>query len=133
VTQLALERLGDNGRIIDISSGPALQPSPQTATYSMAKAAINAFAVLLALRLGPRRITVNAVEPRCTVIDMNAEARKDSDLVHRVEAAAALRRFGEPADVAAVVALLASPDACWVTGQYIEASGGYGLGNAVLR
>ncbi|MBE9169849.1 SDR family NAD(P)-dependent oxidoreductase [Pleurocapsales cyanobacterium LEGE 06147] len=57
VTQLALERLRDDGRIINISSGLAVRPSPQAAAYSMAKAAINAFTVLLAMQLGPRRIT----------------------------------------------------------------------------
>ena len=53
--------------------------------------------------------------------------RENPELVKAVEAEIALGRFGEPSEIAAVVAFLASDEGHWVTGQTIEASGGYKL------
>jgi 3-oxoacyl-[acyl-carrier protein] reductase len=62
-----------------------------------------------------------------TATDFTAHARQDPRVVQMVSAHTALGRLGEPADIAGVAAWLASDDARWVTGQYIEASGGTGL------
>ena len=59
--------------------------------------------------------------------DANAAFRENPELVKAVEAQIALGRFGEPSEIAAVVAFLASDEGQWVTGQTIEASGGYKL------
>ena len=59
--------------------------------------------------------------------DANAEFRENPELVKAVEAEIALGRFGEPSEIAAVVAFLACDDGHWVTGQTIEASSGYRL------
>jgi NAD(P)-dependent dehydrogenase (short-subunit alcohol dehydrogenase family) len=97
------------------------------AAYSMTKAAINLFTVILAADLGKRGITVNAIAPGLTVTDFTAHARRDPQVVQAVSAHTALGRLGEVKDIAGVAAWLASEDAGWVTGQYIEASGGIGM------
>ena len=127
IVQSALSRIADGGRIINISSGLATRPQPAVPIYSMAKAAINAFTHVLAMELGPRGITSNAVAPGWTRTVMNAAVRENADMVKAIEADTAFGRFGETSDIAAVVAFLASDEGRWVTAQIIEASGGYKL------
>ncbi len=127
VVQAALSRLSDGGRVINVSSGFATRPSLMASMYSMAKGSINVFTHTLAIELGPRGITANAVAPGWTRTDMNAAVRESAEMVTAIETDTALGRFGEPSDIAAVVAFLASDEGRWVTGQIIEASGGYRL------
>jgi len=127
IIQAALGRLADGGRIINISSAAATKPVTAAPIYSMAKAAINNLTHALASELGSRGITANAVAPGYTRTDANAAFRENPELVKAVEAQIALGRFGEPSEIAAVVAFLASDEGRWVTGQTIEASGGYKL------
>jgi len=127
VIQAAQARLSDGGRIINISSGAGTRPIQVAPIYSMAKAAINNLTHALAMELGPRGITVNAVAPGWTKTDMNAAVRENADMVKAIEADTALGRFGESSDIAAVVAFLASGQGRWITAQVIEASGGYRL------
>ena len=127
VTQEALARFRDRGRIINLSSALSKHPYPRMTAYSMGKAAINHFTVILAADLGKRGITVNCIAPGLTVTDFTAHARQDPNAVQAVTAHTALGRLGEAEDIADVAAWLASDDARWVTGQYIEASGGIGL------
>lgn len=125
--QAALPHLSDGGRIVNISSGFATRPAPVAAMYSMAKGAINTMTHALAMELGPRRITVNAVAPGWTRTDMNSAVRENPAMLAAIESDTALGRFGEPEDIATTVAFLASDDARWLTGQVVEASGGYRL------
>ena len=127
VTQQAIPRLRDGGRIVNISSAITQHPSPKYAAYSMAKAAVNSLTVVLAVELGKRGITVNTVAPGLTASDMTAPVLQDPQMVQSFNKQTALGRIGTTDDVAAVVAFVVSPDAGWVTGQYIEASGGLRL------
>ncbi|MGO9107656.1 MAG: SDR family oxidoreductase [Thermoguttaceae bacterium] len=127
VTQEALTRLRDGGRIINLSSALSKHAYPRMTAYSMGKAAINHFTVILAADLGKRGITVNCIAPGLTVTDFTAHARQDANAVQAVTAHTALGRLGQAEDIAGVATFLASDDARWVTGQYIEASGGIGL------
>jgi NAD(P)-dependent dehydrogenase (short-subunit alcohol dehydrogenase family) len=130
VTQEAISRLRDGGRIINLSSALSKYPYPRMTAYSMGKAAINHFTLILAADLGKRGITVNAIGPGLTVTDFTAHARQDPNVVKAVSAHTALGRLGEADDIAGVAAWLASDDARWVTGQYVEASGGAGLASS---
>lgn len=119
-------RLNDGGRIVNISSMGVRAAYPDMVAYAPAKAGLEALTRVLAVHLGPRRITVNAVAPGATATDMNAAAR-DPVRSKTVAAGIALGRVGQPEDIAAVVAFLASDDGRWVTGQTIDASGGQRL------
>jgi 3-oxoacyl-[acyl-carrier protein] reductase len=127
VTKAALNYLTGGARIVNISSGAAKRPGTFFGLYAMTKAAIDTMTVALAAELGPRGITVNAVAPGWTATDGNAEARQDPATVRSVESQTALGRLGTPEDIARAVALLASDDAGWITGQIVEASGGLKL------
>ena len=126
-TQHAIPRLRDGGRVINVSSNLSRRPMPQATAYSMTKAAIDTFTVALAAELGSRGITVNTLAPGLTATDMNAGMRDDPNVERTFSSMTALGRVGKVEDIADAVALLASPDAGWVTGQYFEASGGLGL------
>ncbi len=127
VSQLAIPRLSNGGRIINISSGASQHPSPNHAAYCMAKAAVNMLSMVLAAELGKRGITANTVAPGLTSTDMTSEVVRDTHMLESFVSRTALGRVGEPDDIADVVAFLASNDSRWITGQYIEASGGLTL------
>jgi NAD(P)-dependent dehydrogenase (short-subunit alcohol dehydrogenase family) len=125
VTQAAAGRLRDGGRIVNISSVYSTKPSPQAAAYSIAKAGVNTLTELAAAQLGGRGITVNTVAPGWMATDANAPLRRDPALAEQVAGFTAAGRMAEPADVAGVVAMFASPEAAWLTGQYVNAHGRY--------
>ena len=127
VAQQAIARLRDGGRVINLSSALSRHPLADMAAYSMGKAAVNLLTVILAADLGKRGITVNCLAPGLTITEFTAHARRDVEMVRHVSAHTALGRLGEVKDIAGVAAWLASEDAGWVTGQYIEASGGIGM------
>jgi 3-oxoacyl-[acyl-carrier protein] reductase len=123
----ALQRAGavlpDGGRIIALSTLNTAVPGPGISLYAASKAALEQFVKVAAREFGPRAITVNSVSPGATDTEMfrdnNPPTEKD-ELV----GITALGRVGEPAEVADVVAFLAGPDARWMTGQNLLATGG---------
>jgi 3-oxoacyl-[acyl-carrier protein] reductase len=127
VTQQALPRLRDGGRVINVSSGASRHPMPEFLAYCMTKAALNNFTEGLAAELGKRGITVNTLSPGLTATDMAARFLENPEVVAGFSTITALRRIGSVEDLADAASLLASDDARWVTGQYFEASGGLGL------
>jgi 3-oxoacyl-[acyl-carrier protein] reductase len=94
----------------------------------MTKAANEALGFTLAQALGRRGITVNSVAPGVTDTDMGSWVYSAPGLKEEIESSSAMGRLGKPSDIADVVAFLASPDARWVTGTTLDASGGTWLG-----
>jgi 3-oxoacyl-[acyl-carrier protein] reductase len=119
----ASTRLRDGGRIIGVSTLNTVLPAPNIALYAASKAALERFVMVAARELGPRGITANIVSPGATDTDMLRSANSAAAIEQAV-AFTALGRIGEPADIAAVVGFLAGPDAGWVTGQNLRATGG---------
>lgn len=121
----ALPLLREGGRVINISSGAAVLPWKNDPAYAMTKAALDSFTRSLASLLAPRNITVNSVAPGIIDTDMNAAwLRADAEAAAGAAKVSAFNRVGEVADVADVVGFVASDAARWVTGQYLDATGG---------
>lgn len=126
-TQEAVKRLRDGGRVVSISSGVVRTPVADAAAYSFLKAPIDNLTKTLATVLGSRSITVNAVAPGVIDTDMAAAIARDPAIAEVVKGKQALKRIGQPEDIADVVGFLAGLESRWVTGQVIEASGGTSL------
>lgn len=125
ILQQALNQLRDNGRVINISSGTTRIAAPAIITYSLTKGAINTLTFTLAKQLGERGITVNSVVPGIVDVDSNAVWLRDNpEQLAFWGSFSAFNRVGQPADIADVVAFLASDEARWVTGQHLDATGG---------
>ena len=120
----AARRLRDGGRIVNISTVNTVLNGPGMAAYAASKAALELLGRVAAYELGEREITVNSVSPGATDTDMFRTANPAEEVHARIAALTALKRLGQPADVADVVALLVSADARWLTGQNIRAAGG---------
>lgn len=127
VTQAAVARMRDNGRIISIGSLSSLRSNPDHLLYTATKGALNSMTLALAQHLGPRGITVNAILPGLVETDMSEPVPGGEAVRERITALTALGRIGQPADIADLVAALASADGRWITGQWIAASGGLRL------
>jgi 3-oxoacyl-[acyl-carrier protein] reductase len=121
--QQAARRLHDGGRIVNLSTVNTVLPAPGVAIYAASKAAVEQFTRVAARELAGRGITVNTVSPGATDTAMFRGANPP-DAPERAAAMTPLGRLGQPADVADVVAFLVGPDARWLTGQNLRASGG---------
>jgi 3-oxoacyl-[acyl-carrier protein] reductase len=108
------------GRIINISSVAALTGNRGQVNYAAAKGALNAATKSLALELASRGITVNAVAPGIIATPMS-ETVFDEDTIARL---VPMKRPGLPAEVASLVAYLASDEAAYITAQVISINGG---------
>lgn len=119
--QQAAQHLADGGRIVSISTSGTVMAIPAGGAYAGCKAAIEQFSAALAKELGVRGITVNTVSPGVTDTDgLVLEQAQVDQLIAQTP----LGRLGQPADIAAAVAMLVSEDAGWVTGQHLRANGG---------
>jgi 3-oxoacyl-[acyl-carrier protein] reductase len=116
------------GKIVSLSSRSALGNRGQ-ANYAAAKAGIQGLTATLAIELGPFNVNVNAVAPGYIATGMTAATaeRVGATPEQHQEMAAErtpLRRVGQPEEVAAVVAFLASEEASYVSGQTLYVNGG---------
>ncbi len=125
-TIAALPHLNDGGRIINISSGAADATMAGASIYSATKSALDTLSRIWAHDLGKRQITVNSVSPGVTVTDMMKDGLPAESHQYFIDKTA-LGRLGEPADIADVVAFIASFDARWITGRVINVDGGIAL------
>jgi 3-oxoacyl-[acyl-carrier protein] reductase len=116
------------GCIINVASAISRMAYPGAVVYSATKGAVDVMTRVLAAELGPKGIRVNVLAPGSTRTDMNSEKSGKTKEEERQEIAmTALRRIGEPEDIASAAAFLASDDARWVTGAWLDCSGGIRL------
>ncbi|MCH4185038.1 MAG: 3-oxoacyl-[acyl-carrier-protein] reductase [Eggerthellaceae bacterium] len=111
-----------SGRIVNISSIVGLNGNAGQINYAASKAGVIGMTKTLALELGKRGITVNAVAPGFIKTDMTACLPEK--VVTKMNSDIPLKRFGDPEDVAAAVAFLVSDDASYITGQVLSVNGG---------
>ena len=126
---------GRRGRIVAVSGIDSLSCLPDHGVLGSAKAALEVLVKYLAVELGPRGITVNAVNPGLVETDSAQRYLGDryAALRDRVAAGTPLGRAGRPEDIARVVAFFCSADAAWVTGQTLVADGGLTLGSPYFQ
>ncbi|HEY0787088.1 MAG TPA: 3-oxoacyl-[acyl-carrier-protein] reductase [Thermoanaerobaculia bacterium] len=110
------------GRVINISSVVGLSGNPGQVNYAASKAGIIGFTKALALEIGSRNVTVNAVAPGFITTSMTDAMTPEAKAA--MEGKIALRRLGTPDDVAWSVAFLASEQAGYITGHVLNVSGG---------
>lgn len=127
VTQAALPRLRDSGRIINIGSMSGKVGQPFAAGYGMTKRALQSLTFSTALAVAKRQITCNLVAPGAVSTDFIAALRDKPGWDEATAKHTPMGRLGEPDDIAGAVMMLVSEDARWVTGQIIEASGGLSI------
>jgi len=110
------------GRIINISSVVAAMGNPGQLNYCASKGGVEAMTRSLAREIGSRNITVNAVAPGFIATDMTADLGDDAHA--KLTSQIPLGRLGDPQDIAAAVAFLASDAAGYITGQVLHVNGG---------
>lgn len=108
------------GRIINVSSVAGVIGNRGQTNYAAAKAGLHGATKSLALELASRGITVNAVAPGVIA----SPILRDAFPKEAIEALVPMKRAGTPAEVAALVAFLASEQAAYITGQVISINGG---------
>jgi len=110
------------GRIVNLTSVVGLTGNPGQANYAAAKAGILGFTKSLARELGSRGITVNAVAPGFIDTDMTRALSEEqrAALLRQIP----LARLGTPAEVAAAVLFLVSPQSAYITGETLHVNGG---------
>ncbi|MBV8142848.1 MAG: SDR family oxidoreductase [Verrucomicrobia bacterium] len=131
VVQQLLTLLGEGSSVILVSSlaaraipgNPGQAGVPSFPAYAATKGALDTLVKHWAFALGPRGIRVNAVAPGVIATDMSSFTRTEGgrDLTLSMQA---LKRIGEPSDVADVIAFLASEKSRWITGVILPVDGG---------
>ena len=123
----------ESGAIVNISSINGQNPAALAGAYNVAKAGVISLTRTMALELAAYGVRVNAVCPGPVYTDFNRSVMRqrseslgigEAEMIERVRAAVPLGRWGEPEDIARMVAWLASPAADWMTGEVIRVSGG---------
>ncbi|MCX5660825.1 MAG: SDR family NAD(P)-dependent oxidoreductase [Planctomycetota bacterium] len=121
------------GCIVNMSSINGLTPAALVTSYNVAKAGVNALTRSLALELAAYGVRVNAVCPGPVLTEFNERVMAQrgqtlgltqEQMIERVRASIPLGRWGEPREIAGLVAFLCGPQASWMTGELVRVSGG---------
>ena len=112
------------GAVVNMASVAGLAPSPGIGYYGVSKSALIGLTVQLAAELAPN-VRVNAIAPAVVKTRFAAALYEQDE--SGAAAAYPLARLGEPADIGAAAAFLASSDASWITGQTLVVDGGASL------
>ena len=113
------------GAIVNLSSVNGVLAIPSIASYNVSKGGINQLTRVMALALTDQGVRVNAVAPGTIATDLAKNAVLGSDAARaRIMSRTPMRRLGEPAEVADVVAFLLSSAASYMTGEIVVVDGG---------
>lgn len=121
---LSLLKGSKAGRVINTGSILSRYGDAGLGAYVASKHAILGFTRSLAMELGPYGITVNCVQPGCIVTGMTRGMLENGAAADYYRDRSALKRLGQPEDIADVIVFLASDDARFITGQGIVVDGG---------
>ncbi|MDM5308372.1 SDR family NAD(P)-dependent oxidoreductase [Peribacillus frigoritolerans] len=124
ITQSLIEFLEFSGRIINLSSGVTRIAFPHMMVYSMTKGAINTMTFTLAKELGAKGITVNSVMPGIIDTDSTANWLHTEEGQENAKNMSALKREGQPEEIANAVSFLASEKGSFITGHNMDVTGG---------
>jgi NAD(P)-dependent dehydrogenase (short-subunit alcohol dehydrogenase family) len=127
LVQQLLPLLVPGSSVVLVSSLTARAAFDYTSVYSATKGAIEVLARNLAKELGPRGIRVNAIAPGATETELAHALLGTEEGKERIKSLQALKRVGQPDDIADVVLFLASDQSRWIDGRSIEVSGGSSL------
>ena len=127
LVQQLLPLLGEGSSVILLSSVVARAAFEGTTIYSATKGAIETMTRVLAKELGPRGIRVNALAPGAIDTDLAQEFLGTEEGRTHIKGLQALKRIGQPDDIADAVLFLASDQSRWVDGRSLEVSGGANL------
>lgn len=127
-TEKFLPILNDGASIINLSSVNAYTGMTNTAIYGASKAALNSYTRTAATELAPRKIRVNAVNPGPVSTPIFGKTGMGEEQLNgfaqAMQERIPLKRFGQPEDIANLVAFLASDDASFITGSEYNIDGG---------
>jgi len=127
LTQQLLPLLGEGSSVIFLSSVVARVAFDGSSAYSSTKGAVEVITRNFAKELGPRGIRVNAIAPGAIDTDMAQDFLGTEESREYVKGIQALKRIGQPDDIADAVLFLASDQSRWVDGRSLEVSGGSNL------
>ncbi|MET7648856.1 SDR family oxidoreductase [Streptomyces sp. NPDC005426] len=126
IVQRALGQMPSGGRIVNLTTGVTRTSVPDQVAYAMTKGAVEQLTFQLARILAPRGITINSVAPGIT--DNGGAIFDNPQAVEAMARFSAFNRVGEAGDVADVITFLTTDEARWITGAFIDATGGTLLG-----
>ncbi|MEU5155401.1 SDR family oxidoreductase [Glycomyces sp. NPDC021274] len=123
VAQQAARRVRRGGAIVLLSSSATVLITPSVGPYAASKAAVETIPLTLARELRGKDVSVNAIAPGLTATDMLYAVQTEESLKEGA-ALSPYERIGQPDEIAALTAFLASPEGHWINGQTIHANGG---------